>query len=520
MSTSDPNPAQNFIEPLADSVKDVEVIVVGAGFGGLGMATQLRRRGHASFVLLERADDVGGAWWHNQYPGAACDVPSHLYSFSFRKNPEWSHVYSPQQEILSYLRETARDEQLTPHIQFGAEVVDARWDEADSRWTVRTRRGAYRGKVLINAAGHLSDPKPPAIQGLDTFSGHLFHSAAWNHDVDLEGKRIGVIGTGASAIQIVPELAKVAGHLTVFQRSAPYIIPRNDRPYTEIEKTTFRRLPERIDALRAEIFWASEARFVERQAVPAVLNEVARVALDHIHAQVDDPDLRCKLTPDYQFGCKRILRSDDYYPTLCRSNVTLETSRVARIEGNTVTTVAGAQHELDVLVLATGFEASDLPIAHRITGKDDQLLADQWETGMQAYATTAVHGFPNLFIMNGPHTGTGHNSAIYVIESQISYILGALEYMNTENITAMEVSAEAEADYVQRIEDRSQGTVWLTGGCQSWYLDPRNGRLILWPDFTHTFREENGTFDPAPYLVERTELRSPVPAGPAHREEH
>lgn len=515
MNTNDSMTAhQSAQDGAPDPLGSADVIIVGTGFAGLGMGAQLRRRGRTSFVLLERAQDVGGTWRDNHYPGAACDVPSHLYSFSFRKNPEWSRTFSPQPEILRYLRDAAHDEGLMPHIRFGAELLDARWDGRTGRWTVSTPRGTFTGKVLITAAGHLSDPKRPAIPGLDSFTGRVFHSAEWDHGCEVAGKRVGVVGSGASAVQIVPALAGTAAALTVFQRSAPYVTPRHDRAYSEIEKSTFRRLPERIDALRAELFWTNESRFVERQAVPTMLARISGVALAHLNAQVSDPVLRQKLTPDYQIGCKRILKSDDYYPALCRPDVTLETGGIARVEGDTVITEDGGRHRLDVLVLATGFEASDLPIAHRITGEDGVLLADQWRTGMQAYATTAVHGFPNLFIMNGPNSGLGHNSVVYVIESQTDYILGALEFMGRENIGALVVSAEAEEEYARGLDGRGRETVWMTGGCRTWYVDPRNGRLTtLWPDFAHAFREENSTFEPGPYTARRTPGPGTVPTG-------
>ncbi|WP_032385642.1 flavin-containing monooxygenase [Rhodococcoides fascians] len=485
----------------APQTEAVDIIVIGSGFAGIGMATRLRRNGETSFLVLERALGVGGTWRDNHYPGAECDVPSHLYSFSFRRNPRWSKVFAAQPEILEYLEETVRDEGLTDHLRFGAELLGAKWDEDSARWTVETPRGNYTCRILIAAAGHLSDVKWPDIAGLDTFTGERFHSADWKHDVSLADKRVGVVGSGASAIQIVPRLAGEAQHLTVFQRSAPYVTPRHDRHYTEAEKRTFSRLPARIDSLRAEFFWANESRFVERQAVPELLERVSNSALSHLRAQVDDPVLRAQLTPDYQIGCKRILKSNDYYPALCRDNVDLATGGLVSVEGNVAVSGDGGRHELDVLVAATGFEASDLPITYRIRGRGGRSLADQWATGMQAYATTTVNGFPNLFVMNGPNSGLGHNSVVYIIESQIEYIVGALEYMGSAGVTRLAVSKEAEELYASDLDRRSVGTVWVSGGCQNWYVDPRNGRLTtLWPDFAHTFREQNSSFDPSPYL--------------------
>lgn len=489
---------------MGEALERHEYLIIGSGFAGIAMGAQLRRCGRDDFLILERAQDVGGTWRDNHYPGAACDVPSHLYSFSFRPNPRWTRIFSPQAEIQSYLRDTAEEEGLLGRLRFGRELLSASWDDAAGEWIVRTSGGNYAARFLITATGHLSDAKYPDIAGLDRFDRPVFHSAAWDDSVDLSGLRVGVIGSGASAIQIVPEVAKEAAELVVFQRSPAYITPRHDRAYTEAEKRAFERAPELIDALRSDLFWANEARFVERQAVPRLLEEVAQVALDHLADQVPDPQLREKLTPNYRIGCKRILKSNDFYPTLTEQHVTLETAPIDHAEPGALVHVDGTRHELDVLILATGFEASDLPIAHRINGREGILLADQWQTGMQAYATTSVHNFPNLFIMNGPNSGLGHNSIIYIIETQVEYISAALDYVDAQGISVIEVTREAEDAYAADLDVRSQGTVWLTGGCENWYVDPRNGRLTtVWPDFSHTFREENATFVPDAYTVER-----------------
>lgn len=487
---------------LGADIQRHEYLIIGTGFAGIAMGAQLKRSGRHDFLILERAGDVGGTWRDNHYPGAACDVPSHLYSFSFRPNPTWSRIFSPQAEIQQYLRDTAEEEGLLEQIRFGRELVGADWDEATAEWVVRTSDGTFAARFLITATGHLSDPKYPDIAGLDQFDRPIFHSATWDDSLDLTGLRVGVIGSGASAIQIVPEMAKVASELVVFQRSPAYITPRHDRAYSKAEQRAFARAPELIEELRSELFWANEARFVERQAVPRLLEEVSQVALDHLGAQVSDPELRAKLTPEYRIGCKRILKSNDFYPALTEQHVTLETTGIDHAEAGAIVHVDGTRHELDVLVLATGFEAADLPIAHRITGRDGILLADQWQTGMQAYATTAVHNFPNLFIMNGPNSGLGHNSIIYIIEVQVEYIAAALDYTDAQGLTAIEVTREAEDAYAENLDQRSQGTVWLTGGCENWYVDPRNGRLTtVWPDFSHAFREENATFVPDAYRV-------------------
>ena len=475
------------------------VAIVGTGFAGLGMAARLKRSGVDSFVVLERADDVGGTWRDNTYPGAACDVPSHLYSLSFRLNPDWSRVYAPQPEIHAYLRRTASEEGLTPHLRLGEDVLDAVWD--GDAWEITTSAGNYRAAVLVTATGHLCDPKLPDIPGLGSFGGRMFHSARWDHSAPIDGGRVGVIGSGASGVQIVPQIVDAATHVTVFQRSAPYLVPRPDRAYSPAERGMFRRLPEMMRDLREEFFWSGESRFPQRRMVDAFLAQIETVALGHLAAQVPDPALRAVLTPDYTIGCKRILVSSDYYPAVSRDDVSVETAPIRRVTATGVQTADG-HVPLDVLVLATGFEASDLPISHRIRGRGGVRLSERWADGEQALACTAIHGYPNLFVLNGPNSGLGAGSVVYMIESQIEYVMGALSHMASEQLSTLEATAEAEEAFAADLERRSQGTVWLEGGCSSWYVDPRNGRLTtIWPDFMSRFRAENGTFTPAGYAT-------------------
>ncbi|WP_437773358.1 flavin-containing monooxygenase [Arthrobacter sp. KNU40] len=495
----------------ATAPTDVDVLIIGAGFGGIGMGVNLKRRGVRSFVIIERASDVGGTWWYNTYPGAACDVPSHLYSFSFRLNPNWSRTFATQSEILHYMRDTARTEGLLDHIRFGTEMLTARWNTEGSVWEVETTAGQYRAKAVVSAVGHLSEPRLPDIEGIESFAGELFHSARWDHGLDLTGKRIGVIGSGATSIQVVPELAKVAQELVVFQRSAPYVTPRPDRAYTATEKRMFARLPQTMHDERDAFFWANEERYTQRRGAPALVKAAADVALAHLRRQVRDPALALKLTPDYTFGCKRVLKSDDYYPTFNRSNVHLETHSIARISPTGIETESGASHDLDVIIFCTGFEATDLPIAHQIFGRNGTSLSDRWSGGMQAYATMAVPTFPNLWIINGPNTGLGHNSAVYIAESQIEHIMGALEHI-ASGVDPLEASEAAEERFMDLVEHTAEGTVWLDGSCDSWYVDPRNGRLTtLWPDYAHTFRAVNGHFDPQPYGAEQRTLAESRP---------
>ena len=497
---------------VADVI-DTEIIIVGTGFSGLGLAVSLRRAGKRDFILLERGNDVGGAWRDNTYPGAACDIQSHLYSYSFRPNPNWSRVYAPQPEIWKYLQDTATEEGVRPHIRFNENVLAADWDDEEGVWFVRTTAGSYRARVLVSAAGHLSDPAYPDIPGLDSFAGDLFHSAEWDHDVPTEGKRIGVIGTGASAIQIVPEMQKVASRLAVFQRTAPYIIPRRDYVYSNAEKGMFARVPETAQDLRDDLFWGNESRFPQRQQVPAFIEQISALALDHLAAQVADEALRGRLTPDYEIGCKRILISNDYYPAIQQPNVDLVTSGIARIDETGVVTSAGEHIDLDILIVATGFEAAELPIAKAIRGRDGTLLADHWRDGGVAYACATVSGFPNLFVMLGPNTGLGAGSMIYMVETQTDYIQQGADYI-IENEVIIEPDALAEDAYVQSIYKRAEGSVWLAGGCVSWYLHPRSGKLTtIWPDFMTQFRIENGTFSDESYVVRPAPAYAPSGAG-------
>ncbi|AZY47886.1 flavin-containing monooxygenase [Bordetella avium] len=480
---------------------ETEVLIIGSGFSGLGMAVALKRQGKHDFLVLERANDVGGTWRDNAYPGAACDIQSHLYSYSFRPNPRWSRVYAPQSEIHQYLRDTASDEGIGEHLRFGANVTQAVWDAQAGAWMVDTTAGGFKARVLISAAGHLSDPSYPDIEGMDTFKGRTFHSAKWDAGYDFSGKRIGVIGTGASAIQIVPELAREAAQLTVFQRSAPYVIPRRDHVYSEAEKGLFERFPEAAQELRDELFWGNESRFPQRRQVPAFIDQITAMALGHLRQQVPDAALRQKLTPHYAIGCKRVLISNDYYPTLQRSNVALETAGIARIDADGVILKNDERVDLDLLVVATGFEATELPIAQLIRGQGGVLLADQWQAGGQAFACTAVSGFPNLFLMLGPNTGLGAGSMVFMIETQINYIQGAVDFI-LDSGAVVDPDPQAQQAYVESIYRRSAGTVWLEGGCSSWYLHPESGRLTaLWPDFMTQFRKENGSFSAQGYQV-------------------
>jgi len=471
---------------------EVDTVIVGAGFAGIGMGMRLARRGDDSFVVLERATDVGGTWRDNTYPGVACDIPSHLYSFSFAPKHDWSRFFAPGAEILDYLRHCALE--IAEHLRLGTEVLDARW--TGERWHVSTTGGDFSCVTLVMAVGRLSEPRMPPTPGIDTFTGEVFHSSDWR-DRDLAGKRVGVVGTGASAVQLVPRLASEARGVVVFQRTAPFVLPRPDFEYSAADIRGFADDPGSRESLRTDLFWGMETGFAARVGVPGHLDALRRSARDHLEAQVADPGLRAALTPHYEIGCKRVLLSDDYYPALASSAVTLEPSALASVDGARVTAQSGATHDLDVLVFATGFLTTHPPFAARVFGRDGANLADTWRDGMVAYASTTVHGFPNLFVIDGPNASLGHNSAIVMIEAQIGYVLGAID----DDARVLEVSLAAQQRYTADLDARAADTVWLGGGCESWYVDATTRRLtLLWPDLAYAFRDRLAEFDRDAYL--------------------
>ncbi|MFC6287641.1 flavin-containing monooxygenase [Nocardioides sp. GCM10027113] len=486
--------------------RHVRHLVIGAGFAGLCTAIKLDEDGERDFLVVERGPEVGGTWRDNTYPGAACDVPSQLYSFSFAPNPDWSMSFSPQPEIQEYLRRVARESGVLDRFVFGTGVEQAAWDDAAQRWVVRLSgpdgEQTVTSTTLVSGAGGLSEPRLPDIDGIDDFQGEVFHSAQWNHDVDLTGKRVAVIGTGASAIQIVPELQKVVGHLDVYQRTAPWVIPRNDRRYTRVERLAFRHLPALQRLARTAIYWGRET-YVPAFTVDArIATPAKKMALANIRKGISDPELREKVTPSFEIGCKRILISNTYYPALDADNVDLVTDRITKVTGNAVVTADGTERPIDVLVVATGFHTTDLPIAEKIRGRDGRSLAETWrEVGMSAYKGTTVHGFPNLFILAGPNTGLGHSSMVFMIESQVAYLRDAVRTMRLHRYGAIEPSARTQAAWNDDLQRRMQRTVWQTGGCSSWYLDEHGRNTTLWPRTTFTFRRQLAEFDVAAYDV-------------------
>jgi cation diffusion facilitator CzcD-associated flavoprotein CzcO len=510
-ATADPPDAATQADDTAS--RHVRVGIVGAGFAGLGMAIKLKERGITDFVVWERDPDVGGTWWANTYPGCQCDVPSHLYSFSFALNPDWRRTYATQAEIEDYLRRIADDYGLRPRIETNCAVTRAAWDEARHRWNVSTQRGAYTADVLVAAPGPLSEPSIPDLPGLDAFEGTTFHTANWNHDRDLAGRRVAVIGTGASAIQAVPEIQPIVESLTIFQRTPPWVVPHRDRPITDVERAIYRRLPALQRAVRAGVYLGRELLVPGLVHRPQLMHLLENVSRKHLEKHVADPELREKLTPAYTLGCKRILPSNKWYPAITRPNVELVTDGIDHVRPDGIVDRNGELYQVDTIVFATGFHVTDVRIAHRITGTAGTTLDAEWDGSPEAYRGTAVAGFPNLFFLVGPNTGLGHNSIVFMIEAQVAYVMDALRAMERASASRLEVRPEAQAAYNAHIQRKLSTTVWNTGGCSSWYLD-RNGRnATIWPDFTFRFWGRMRRFDPRAYAL--TVARAGAAAEPA-----
>jgi cation diffusion facilitator CzcD-associated flavoprotein CzcO len=479
----------------------LDAIIVGAGFSGLAAGITLRRRRITDFVILEKADRVGGTWRENTYPGAACDVPSHLYSFSFEPNPRWSRTYGGQAEILAYLEHCADKYALRPHLRFGAEVTSARWDAARACWVVGLRGGdQLTGRALVLGNGALHVPALPAIDGLASFAGRRFHSAQWDHGYDLAGRRVGVIGTGASSIQLVPQIAPRAGRLAVFQRTPPWIVPKRDRPISAAERWMLGRVPGAHAVRRAALYWLMESRAIGFLHAPKLLELGERFALAHLRRQVADPALRAALTPSYRLGCKRVLISNDYYPALTRPNVDLVTDAIAHVEPRGVRTADGVLHELDALICATGFRVTEYLAPIEVVGTDPSRdLNAVWREALHTYLGITVAGFPNLFLLMGPNTGLGHNSMIFMIEAQARYAAQAIGLVRAGGRAALDVKPEVQAAFRAELAAKMAGTVW-TSGCSSWYQTP-GGEVALWPGFTFDYWRRTRRFELADYDV-------------------
>jgi cation diffusion facilitator CzcD-associated flavoprotein CzcO len=482
----------------------VRVAVIGSGFGGLGAGVRLREAGIRDFVILERAAAVGGTWRDNTYPGCACDVPSHVYSFSFAPNPRWTRSFSRQPEIRSYLEDVTDRYGLRGHLCFDAEVLEARWDPERTHWRVRTSRGELTANLLVSAAGPLSDPATPDVPGIEDFPGEIFHSARWNHDYDLAGKRVAVIGTGASAIQLVPQIQPQVERLVLFQRTPAWVMPRADRRITGAERWLFEHIPVSQRLARLGIYSVRESSVGAFTKRPALLKAASRLARSNLRRTVSDPGLRAKLTPDYTMGCKRILLSSDYYPALARPNAEVVASGLAKFDGSTLIAQDGTAHEVDAVVFATGFHTVDVPIADRVHDAAGRSMAEVWQGDMRALRGTSIAGFPNFCMVIGPNTGLGHNSMVHVIESQIRYIVDYVKTLEKSGAAALAPRPEAQQAWCEEIERRMARTVWATGGCVSWYLNAAGRNPTLWPASTIRLRRALRRVDLSEY--ERTDF--------------
>ena len=466
------------------------VVIIGAGFGGLGMAIRLKAQGEENILMIEKGHDVGGCWRDNTYPGAACDVPSHLYSFSFERHYPWSRRFAPQQEIFSYQQYCARKYDLYRHIRFNTEVADARYQDEDGIWELTLTNGdTLTTRVLITATGQLNQPAYPPLSGIEDFAGAHFHSARWDHDVDLTGKTVAVVGTGASAIQFVPEVAKVAGKVKLFQRSAAHVIAKPDRAYSKLEHQVLSKAPitQTLDRLR--IYATNESRALGFTTFQKAMKVYEWLFSRHLKQQIKDPALREKLTPDYPMGCKRILMSNDYYPALAQDHVEVINHGISSVDQRGLTDSTGTHHDADVIIYGTGFKATDFLTPMTITGRDGADLNAVWKDGAEAYLGITVRGFPNLFMLYGPNTNLGHNSIIYMLESQIHYILQCVAEMDEQGIKALEVRDRVQEDFNKTVQDKISNTVW-DKGCHSWYKTESGKNTNNWPGFTIDYRRQ------------------------------
>lgn len=479
----------------------VSMVIVGSGFGGLGMAVRLLQAGIDDFVILEKAAAIGGVWRDNTYPGAACDVPSHLYSFSFERRYRWSRVYSGQAEIAGYLEKLCDKHGLWSHLRLNAELLSARFDDNRGLWEIETACGGrLRASILITATGQLNRPLYPDIPGLREFRGKLFHSSRWAHDYELSGKRVAVIGTGASAIQFVPQIAARVAQLHLFQRSAAYVLPKLDHRFSRFQHRLFDAVPALYSVARAAIYSLFELLGIGFVRWRPLLVPLRAVALWHMRRSVKDPELRRKLTPDYAIGCKRVLFANDYFAALARPNVDVLTQGIAAVGAHEIRTQDGTRYEVDAIILGTGFSANELLAPMDITGRGGVRLREAWRAGPEAYLGITVAGFPNLFMLYGPNTNLGHNSILYMLESQFRYVLQAVQQLQARPGAALDVKPEVQARFNQRLQAELGRTVW-SDGCRNWYTNDQGRIVNNWSGFTFEYRRLTRSFNLGDYQV-------------------
>ena len=476
----------------------LDVAIIGSGFGGLAAALRLRAAGIEDFAIFERANDLGGTWRDNTYPGCRCDVASDLYSLSSAPNPAWSNTYSYQPEIWAYLESVATENRLRETIRFEHDVESLEFDDASRRWRLNTSRGEFEARAVVLATGPLAEPRWPEFEGIDSFDGAIMHTARWNSDVSLEGKRVAVIGTGASAVQAVPQIASIASHLDLFQRTPVWVLPHLGHPVREGTRQLFRRVPLAQRLVRYWTYWRRELMVLGFVKDPERMTKAETMAKDFLAHQIHDPALRAKLTPRYRLGCKRVTISNDFYPTLARENVEVVTEGIARIEPRGLVSVDGVLHEADVIVMATGFLVTDNPIGQRVRARG-RVLADAFEGGLANYKGTTFPDFPNLFMLSGPNTGLGHSSIVFMEESQLNYVIGALRVVLSSNALVAPTAHAAEV-WTRALQAKMPGTVWGSG-CASWYLNRHGENTTIWPDFTFTFRRATRRFVRADHVI-------------------
>jgi cation diffusion facilitator CzcD-associated flavoprotein CzcO len=478
-----------------DNPTHTEIVIVGGGFAGLGMAMALREAGFEDFLVLERADDLGGTWRDNTYPGCACDIPSVLYSWSDEPNPRWSRAFAGQQEIWDYMREVVQRHDLEDRIRLRHDVLGGRWLEEQGCWEIETSQGRLTADVVISAAGGLADPSIPPLPGLERFQGKTFHSARWDHEHDLSGREVAVIGTGASAIQFVPEIQPHVRRLHLFQRTPPWVLPRANPTIPTRWRRRFERHPWLLNLVRRGVFSLLES-FHVAFTHPRLMKLTERRARWHINQQVPDPAMRERLTPDYRLGCKRILGSNDWYPAICSENVEVVDGGIREVTARGAVGADGVERRVDTIIFGTGFHVSDPPIAERVRGRDGRSLAETWQGSPQAHLGVGVTGFPNFFLLLGPNTGLGHNSVLLMIEAQVNYLIQALGYRRGRRLATIEPRAEAQSRFVAEIDEATKGSVWTAGGCISWYLDSTGRNSTLWPGSVRAYQRRLARFAP------------------------
>jgi cation diffusion facilitator CzcD-associated flavoprotein CzcO len=472
---------------VGSNALSVDLLIVGGGFSGLCMAIKLREAGMNSFLLIEKSGDIGGTWYDNRYPGCACDIPSHLYSFSFELSPDWTRMYPGQAEIHAYLKRCVEKYEIGPQIRLKTRFCEAVWNEKESVWGISAEEAGARklrikAHALVSGMGGLHVPNIPKLPGIERFAGASFHSSHWDYGVELAGKNVGVVGTGASAIQFVPQIAPKVGKLYLFQRTPPWIVPRMDYAFSEKAKKRFQRFWLARWGFRQYIFARQEIRVLGFLGNQAVRGKATAIATRHLFRQVADPQLRIALTPKYELGCKRVLVSDDFYPVLNRENVELVTSAIADVRERGIATADRSERPMDVLIYGTGFRATEPLIGARIVGRGGVEIHDAWRDRMNAYYGITVSGFPNFFLLLGPNTGLGHNSIILMTEAQVRYVMSCLKLMKRKKKNAIEVREDTQKKFVEDVYERLKSTVWQAGGCKSWYQDVRTGEnTTLWP---------------------------------------